>query len=425
MLLPGEGKHWDMGGTKKDNRLESLLNMERLQRLQDNLSQALGLAFVTVDYRGRLVTQPSGFTRFCSCMRSHAQYGTLCNQCYAHGGLHATMAGKPCIYRCHGGLAEFAVPLMVDGTYLGAVMGGQCEVPEETVVLDPVLPQRSRWEADTELTRFRQEIRETAYEKLEAAVRLVEDVLRNLLEEERSRIAQEELRQKNRELMEEKAARVNLELAVNQAENSGKFLEKVDSEHLFYMLNVISCLAFLEKAEETERTACDFAAMMRYVLENGAYNYVTLGEELEYIDYYLQIQRRRTEGRLHYEIRVPEACYSTLCPFMLLYPLVQNTVKFVLDNSRDGGALMLHGREEQGLLMLSVCCDCVGLTPHQIGQTLELEEKRQGSPVARLDQSLKNVFGPNCGIRVGNRADGQPGRELQIRLPLSGETVER
>ena len=35
------------------------------------------------------------------------------------------------------------------------------------------------------------------------------------------------------------------------------------------MLNVISRLAFLENAEETERTVCDFADMMRYLLENG------------------------------------------------------------------------------------------------------------------------------------------------------------
>ena len=117
-----------MAGTKKDNRLGELLDMERLQTLQDNLAKALGLAFVTVDYRGRPVTRPSGFTHFCSCMRDHEHYGTLCNQCYAHGGLHATMEGKPYIYRCHGGLVEFAVPLMMDGTYLGAVMGGQCDL---------------------------------------------------------------------------------------------------------------------------------------------------------------------------------------------------------------------------------------------------------------------------------------------------------
>ena len=104
--------------------------MERLQTLLDNLAKALDLAFVAVDYRGCPVTKSSGFTDFCSHMQKHAGYGQLCSQCYAHGGLHATMAEAPYIYRCHCGLAEFAVPLMVEGKYVGAVMGGQCELVE-------------------------------------------------------------------------------------------------------------------------------------------------------------------------------------------------------------------------------------------------------------------------------------------------------
>lgn len=414
-----------MGENGKDNRLAELLNMERLQNLLSNLAKALGLAFVAVDYRGCPVTERSGFTDFCSHMRQHGEYGQLCSQCYAHAGLHATMAGAPHVYRCHAGLVEFAVPLMVDGKYMGAVMGGQCDLAGEAPALAPVLPKSTPWEQNPELSRARSNVHKTTYEKMEAGICLVQDVLRNLLENEQSLLVQEELKQKNRQLQEEKAARVNLELAIKAEEDSGKLVDRLDSEHLFYMLNVISRLAFLEKAEETERTACDFASMMRYVLENGEYNCVTLGEELEYIDYYLQIQRRRTEGKLRYEISVPEKYTSTLCPFMMLHPLVKNTVKYILDNSREGGSLTMRGREERGLLVLAICCDCVGLTGQQIGQTLELEGKRQDSPMVRLDQSLKNVFGQHCGITSGDRADGLPGKELQIRLPLNGENVER
>ena len=75
--------------------------------------------------------------------------------------------------------------------------------------------------------------------------------------------------------------------------------------------------------------------------------------------------------------------------------------------------------------MLALCCDCVGMTGQQIGQVLDLEGRRQGSPMARLDRSLKNMFGQNCGIAAGDREDGLPGREMQIRLPLNGEAHEK
>lgn len=413
-----------MGGNEKENRLSEFLNMDRLQKLQDNLAKALDLAFVTVDYRGRPVTEGSGFTDFCKRMGKREDCMHLCSRCYAHAGLHATMAGSPYIYRCHSGLVEFAVPLMVNGKYIGCVMGGQCEVTGQAPALEPVVPQQTAWEEDPTLSRNRSSVHKTTYEKLEAAVRLVEDILRHLLEEEQNRLVQEELKRKNRELLEERAARVNLELSAKVEEESGSSMERLDQEHLFYMLNVISRLAFLEKAEETERTACDFAAMMRYVLENGEYNFVTLGEELEYIDYYLQIQRRRTTERLHYEINVPERYHSILCPFMLLHPLVKNTVKYVLDNSREGGSLTIRARKDSEYLVVSIGCDCAALSGQKTGLALDLEGKRKGSPMDRLDQSLKSVFGQNCGVASGDREDGQPGREIQIRLPLNGGSEE-
>ena len=242
-----------------------------------------------------------------------------------------------------------------------------------------------------------------------------------MLEEERNRAVREELTRKNQELLEEKAARINRELALQEEGESGELTEKLDSEHLFFMLNVISRLAFLEKAQETERTACDFAAMMRYALENGEYNCVTLGEELEYINFYLQIQKRRLEGRLRYEIQVPDKYHSSLCPFMLLHPLVKNTVKHVLDSSRNGGSLTIGGREELGLLVLTIQCDCPNLTP----QLLEQDGKRHRKTLPRMDQSLKSTFGPGCGIVVKGEENGLEGTEIQIRLPLQGGSAEK
>ena len=414
-----------MTGIEKDSHLVTLLNIDRLQALQDHLAKALDLAFVTVDYRGRSVTQRSAFTQFCSCMRTHEKYGHLCNQCHAHGGLHATMEEHPYMFRCHAGLVEFAVPLMVDGKYVGAVMGGQCEPLGEYPDLPPVLPNCTPWEKDPALSEIRNTVHKANYEKLESGVRLVQDILQHILEEEHSRLVQEELSRKNRELMEEKAARINMEMERKENEEIGLAMERLDQEQLFYMLNVISRLAYLEKAEETERTACDFAAMMRYVLENGDYSCVTLGEELEYIDYYLQIQRRRMEGRLRYEIHVPEEYHSALCPFMLLHPLMKNSVKYIVDNSRDGGTLTLRGREEDGILLLTICCDCTGMTAQQSGRVLPMEERRKGSSLVRVDQSLKNVFGKEYGIITRNREDGLPGMEMQVRLPLSGGDLER
>jgi LytS/YehU family sensor histidine kinase len=110
---------------------------------------------------------------------------------------------------------------------------------------------------------------------------------------------------------------------------------------------------------------------------------------------------------------------------MMLHPLVKNTVKYVTDNSREGGNLWIRGREAEGVMVLAICCECIGVSGQRTGQVLELEGKRQESPLVRMDQSLKRTFGSDYGIVIGNREDGMPGREMQIRLPLHGENLER
>ena len=106
-------------------RISDFIDVEQLQAIQDNCSKAMGLAFVTVDYRGRPITKYSGFTPHCKLGREIQGFSEMCEQCDAHGGLHSAITGQPYIYRCHADLVDFAVPLIFNGSYMGAVMGGQ------------------------------------------------------------------------------------------------------------------------------------------------------------------------------------------------------------------------------------------------------------------------------------------------------------
>jgi len=100
-------------------------------------------------------------------------------------------------------------------------------------------------------------------------------------------------------------------------------------------------------------------------------------------------------------------------------------VKYLLDSSREGGSLVIGSREERNLLVLSIRCECAGHVGQQNTWVLDLEGKRQGSSLTRLDQSLKNVFGQSCGVISRNREDGLPGMEIQVRLPLHSNMTER
>jgi len=106
-------------------RLDLVLHVEEFQKIQDDIANATNFAILTVDYRGIPVTQHSRCSDFCKTVRKHPTYARLCEKCDSRGGIEAVRMQKPYIYLCHFGLIDFAVPIIFNDQYLGAIMAGQ------------------------------------------------------------------------------------------------------------------------------------------------------------------------------------------------------------------------------------------------------------------------------------------------------------
>lgn len=114
--------------------LANLIDIDFLQKFQDDFAKGVGLASVTVDLEGNPVTKPSSFTRFCmDYTQSTKCGGKRCAESHRKGGEEAARTGKPVIYQCHAGLIDFAAPIMLKGQLIGTILGGQIltTLPEE------------------------------------------------------------------------------------------------------------------------------------------------------------------------------------------------------------------------------------------------------------------------------------------------------
>ena len=59
-------------------------NLDQVQRMTADYSEATGLASVIVEARGVPVAAPCAFTEFCQAMRSDPVRAKLCESCDAH-----------------------------------------------------------------------------------------------------------------------------------------------------------------------------------------------------------------------------------------------------------------------------------------------------------------------------------------------------
>ncbi len=105
--------------------LLDVIDLGTLQSLQDAFANATGMAALATDSNGS-VTRLSNPTEFCMNLTRKSSIGCeRCNKCDLQGGSEASRTGRPSVYFCHGGLVDFAAPIIVNGRHIGSLIGGQ------------------------------------------------------------------------------------------------------------------------------------------------------------------------------------------------------------------------------------------------------------------------------------------------------------
>lgn len=98
-------------------KISDFMDLKMLQDIQDQFSDATGLAAIAVDAEGNYITKGSNFTDFCMKYTRNSEEGNRrCVKC-----------DNECkgTYYCHAGLMDFAADIVVEGEKVGAIIGGQ------------------------------------------------------------------------------------------------------------------------------------------------------------------------------------------------------------------------------------------------------------------------------------------------------------
>lgn len=407
-------------------KLEKYIDIDVLQRILENLAKATGIAFVTVDIKGKPEADYVCFTKFCNLLRHNEKYKAICYQCDAHGGLQATIKGEPYIYRCHSGLVDFAVPIMVNGNYLGAILAGQVKVNEEEQkkYLDSIIESDLdlKSEENRELREAYGEIEVVPYSKIAATANTIHEISNYIVEKEYINMVKKKLHENQMKLMEEERIRNELEKSLKDAELKALYYQ-INPHFLFNALNTICRLAYLEKAERTEEIAFAFSDMMRYVLNRNNAELVTVKDELQHCKNYLKIQKIRLGERFDYSISFSDKYNNVICPFMMLQPIIENSVKYVAEVKIEGGKIRISGYDDGENLIIDVEDNGDGIPKEKIENLLSIREhgsvKDESIGIKNVNKRLTYFFGEDYGLRIFSSNKPNEGTLVRIKLRLN------
>lgn len=130
---------------------------------------------------------------------------------------------------------------------------------------------------------------------------------------------------------------------------------------LFNTLHAISALIHRDP-EAADRTLSQLGELLRMTLDHVGEQDVTLAEELDFLDKYLQIEQTRFRDRLTVKLQVEPGTLHALVPWMVLQPLVENAIKHGIAPQPEAGTIQITARRSGDYLVLEVADDGIGLT---------------------------------------------------------------
>jgi two-component system, LytTR family, sensor kinase len=122
---------------------------------------------------------------------------------------------------------------------------------------------------------------------------------------------------------------------------------------LFNSLNSVNALLHVNP-EEASRMVLLLSDFFRSSLKKSQDTLITLHEELETVQLYLQIEEIRFASRLMVEIKLQESCNELKLPALILQPIIENAIKHGLYGTTEKVEIHIEALNRMNQLILRV-----------------------------------------------------------------------
>jgi LytS/YehU family sensor histidine kinase len=181
---------------------------------------------------------------------------------------------------------------------------------------------------------------------------------------------------------------------------------------LFNTLNTISALIHRDPRAADQMVA-RLGDLLRLTLDNHGIEEVSLKEEIEFLEKYLEIERTRFHDRLSVRLEVAPDSLDARLPTLLLQPLVENAIKHGISARPGAGLIEISAHRENGSLMLAVRDDGTGLPADWEACT------SLGVGLANTRARLAQLYGARHTFTLANVPGG--GLEVAIVIPFHSD----
>lgn len=185
---------------------------------------------------------------------------------------------------------------------------------------------------------------------------------------------------------------------------------QLNPHFLFNTLNTVSVLALKGEKQRVARMLSRLSDLLRLSLENDRQT-LSLKEELDFLERYLEIEQVRFRDRLSVEMDVADAAYDAEVPSLILQPIVENALKYGFSQTIGPGRVAIACHVRSNMLELTVTDTGLGFPESRTPSA------STGVGIANARARLEQLYGANFTLEMTNHEEG--GAIVKIRIPFT------
>lgn len=224
-------------------------------------------------------------------------------------------------------------------------------------------------------------------------------------------------------VLRQESERLTMQNLVTQAELR-TLQAQINPHFLFNTLSMISKSAYLSHDNTTSELIDRLAEFLRYALDKSNTT-STLQEEINSIQNYLFIQKKRFSGRLDFVVDIADDIPPLQMPAIVLQPLVENAIKHGVGPLMEEAIISLKVRFREGRIRIQIEDNGVGMSAEQV-EELQSRLKlglgssnggdRAGIGLTNVYHRLKMYFGAELQFTI--ESEENCGTLITISLPV-------
>lgn len=198
-----------------------------------------------------------------------------------------------------------------------------------------------------------------------------------------------------------------------------KFLQsQIDPHFIFNVLNSFALTARMEGNKDLSETISTFSQLIQAKIYRSDKEEVQIKQELEYVKYYLHIQKFRFEDKITYDFQVEEELVEQFVPKLSIQTLVENAIVHGIEPKQGVGHVWVRCYRNEKFIVIEIEDNGVGFETDGIiplpikGQVNSKNHNQVG--LNNLDSLIRLKYGKEYGLNIFN----EKGKRTIVKLLL-------